>query len=275
VADRVLDQVGDRGGAEDGADPQPPRTRSAMARSSAGVVSGSARATSTSVRTIASGVRSSCEAPATKRRWLAKAASSRPSIWSNVSASSLSSSSGPWRLMRSCGLLPSSRLAVAVMAWSPRRIRPAANQPSPTETSVITARATPDWATIWFRAAVSSSRCAASTAASPSALMTRFLLPGAEPMNTIVLPGTVASSSGAGKGRVTLTTAPVGGQQRLEHPELLAGQVEEAAVPGRLPAGRVEPDVVALQYRRQGVAAAPGEGTDAGHQLAERNGLPR
>ena len=44
---------------------------------------------------IASGVRSSCEASATKRRCEAKARSSRASIESNVSASRFSSSSGP------------------------------------------------------------------------------------------------------------------------------------------------------------------------------------
>ena len=44
---------------------------------------------------IASGVRSSCDASATKRRCDAKATSSRASIESNVSASRLSSSSGP------------------------------------------------------------------------------------------------------------------------------------------------------------------------------------
>ena len=48
-----------------------------------------------------SGVRSSCEALATKRRWLAKAPDSRSSIASKVSASSLSSSRGPSSAMRS------------------------------------------------------------------------------------------------------------------------------------------------------------------------------
>ena len=63
--------------------------------------SGSSSATSTSVRMIASGVRSSCDAFATKCRWLANAASSRASMPSKVSASSLSSSSGPCNAMRS------------------------------------------------------------------------------------------------------------------------------------------------------------------------------
>ena len=47
-----------------------------------------------------SGVRSSWLALATNSRWLSKAASSRPSIASKVSASSRSSSSGPPRLIR-------------------------------------------------------------------------------------------------------------------------------------------------------------------------------
>jgi hypothetical protein len=49
--------------------------------------------------------------------------------------------------------------------------------------------------------------------------------------------------------------------------------MEEVAVPGRLAAAGVEADALALQHRRQGVAAAPGQGPDAGHQLAERERL--
>ena len=108
------------------------------------------------------GVRSSWEALATNRRWVSKAACSRSSIWSKVSASSLSSSWGPWRLIRSCRVLPSSRRAVAVMALSGRRTRPATSQPSPTETSAMRARATPDWPRSWRRVAACSWRRTAS-----------------------------------------------------------------------------------------------------------------
>ena len=59
------------------------------------VASGRRIATSTSARLIVSGVRSSCEALATKRRWPSKERSSRSSIVSKVSASSLTSSFGP------------------------------------------------------------------------------------------------------------------------------------------------------------------------------------
>ena len=41
--------------------------------------------------------------------------------------------------MRSCRVLPSSRLAVAVMALSGRRTRPATSQPSPIETTAMRA----------------------------------------------------------------------------------------------------------------------------------------
>ena len=66
---------------------------------------------------------------------------------------------------------------------------------------------------------------------------------------------------------------PVGGQQNLQDPELLAGQAQEMAAPGRLPAGRVQAQVIALQHRRQGIAAPPGQRPQPGHQLAERERL--
>ena len=53
------------------------RTTTAIWRRSRSRASGSESVTSSSVRTIASGVRSSCEALATKRRWLSKAPSRR------------------------------------------------------------------------------------------------------------------------------------------------------------------------------------------------------
>ena len=69
---------------------------------SSGGASGRPSATSSSVRLMASGVRSSCEALATNRRWPSNARSSRSSIASNVSASSLTSSCGPVSAIRSC-----------------------------------------------------------------------------------------------------------------------------------------------------------------------------
>ena len=66
-----------------------------MSSSCSGVRAGLAIVTSIAVRITVSGVRSSCEASATNRRWLANAASRRSSIWSKVSASSRSSSCGP------------------------------------------------------------------------------------------------------------------------------------------------------------------------------------
>ena len=58
--------------------------------------------------------------------------------------------------------VPSSRRAVAVMALSGRRTRPATSQPSPTETSAARARATPDWPRSWRRVAACSWRRTAS-----------------------------------------------------------------------------------------------------------------
>jgi hypothetical protein len=135
------------------------RTRSVMPRSSPSLVAGLARATSTSVRTIARGVRSSWEALATKRRWLEKAASSRPSIASKVSASSFSSPCGPSSAIRSrCRFCPESRLAAAVTAWSGRRIRPATTQPSHSDTTAISPSASPDHTISCRYAAVSTAR---------------------------------------------------------------------------------------------------------------------
>jgi hypothetical protein len=167
------------------------RTRSAIARSSAGLVSRSASATSTSVRVMARGVRSSWEALATKRRWVSKAVSSRASIWSKVSASSFSSSSGPCRLIRSCRVLPSSRLAVAVIACSGRSTRPATSQPSPTEASAISPRAMPDWVRSWLRAAACSlSRTACNAPWEAALAMT-------SPSPTLVISSSLAPWPGA------------------------------------------------------------------------------
>ena len=69
------------------------------------VASGSASATSTSVRSSVSGVRSSCEALATNWRWASNEASRRSSRPLNVFPSCLSSSSGPSSASRRCRLL--------------------------------------------------------------------------------------------------------------------------------------------------------------------------
>ena len=114
------------------------RTASPIARSSLALASESASATSISVRMIASGVRSSWDALATKCRWLANAESSRASMPSNVSASSLSSSAGPTSPMRSPRFSPETRRAVAVIFRSGLSARPASSQPAPTDTIVIT-----------------------------------------------------------------------------------------------------------------------------------------
>src|SRR5581483_766076 len=131
------------------------RTISAIRRSSSGGASGSARATSTSVRMIDSGVRSSWEALATKRFWLSNAASRRPSMASKVSASSFSSSSGPSRPMRSWRFSSDRRRAVAVMRCRGWSTRPAMAQPKPTDSTAMTASPCNDFTTsswsVWFR----------------------------------------------------------------------------------------------------------------------------
>ena len=81
------------------------RSRSASVTTCAGTGPGLAIATSSDARIPASGVRSSCEALATKRRSEANERSSRSRSSSKVSASSVSSSSGPERFSRSCRVL--------------------------------------------------------------------------------------------------------------------------------------------------------------------------
>ena len=92
---------------------------------------------------MASGVRSSCEALATKRRWLSKARSRRPSIVSNVSASSRSSSRGPGSAMRSFSVRSEIERAVAVIRAIGRSARPATIQPAAIEATVTSASAKP------------------------------------------------------------------------------------------------------------------------------------
>ncbi len=88
-----------------------------------------------------------------KRRWLSKAFSSRASSASKVSPSSLSSSSGPLEAIRSCSVCSESRRALAVMACTGRRTRPAVHHPTPTAHAVITSRAAADQTSSWCPAA--------------------------------------------------------------------------------------------------------------------------
>jgi hypothetical protein len=120
------------------------RTVSAMRRSSAPVAWGSARVTSTSVRMMASGVRSSCEALATKSRCASKAASSRASMPSKVSASARSSSLGPCMAMRSCRVLADARWAATAISCRGRSMRPAISQPRATDSTAAMASAMND-----------------------------------------------------------------------------------------------------------------------------------
>ncbi len=92
------------------------------------------------VRMTVSGVRSSCEAFATNRRWAANARSSRSSMSSKVSASSLSSSLAPVRASRSPRCASEARRAVSVIARTGRSTRPETNQPRPPEATVIAPR---------------------------------------------------------------------------------------------------------------------------------------
>ncbi len=80
---------------------------------------------------IASGVRSSCDASATKRRCDANATSSRSSIESNVSASRFSSSSGPSSSIRRESSRAWISRATLVMRAIGASTRPATTQPTP------------------------------------------------------------------------------------------------------------------------------------------------
>ena len=92
--------------------------------------------TSIRVRISVSGVRSSWEALATNRRWLANAASSRASIASKVSASSLSSSGGPASASRWPRFSWEAACAAVVTAVSGRSTRRLTAQPSPAASKV-------------------------------------------------------------------------------------------------------------------------------------------
>ena len=103
-----------------------------------------AMATSIRVRMEVSGVRSSCEALATNRRWLAKARSRRSSMSSKVSARSLSSSWGPPRRSRSPRFSFEARWAAPVTLWSGPRIRLPIAHPKEPAIKVAAARPTRD-----------------------------------------------------------------------------------------------------------------------------------
>ena len=136
-----------------------------MSVSCRAVGDGLARVTSIAVRITVSGVRSSCEALATNRRWVANAASRRSSMPSNVSASSLSSSLPPVSASRSPRCCSDARRAVSVITRTGRSTRPDMNQPRPPDATVMTARPTSEkdnslLSALW--------RCASKPAAVPA-----------------------------------------------------------------------------------------------------------
>ena len=88
-------------------------------------------------------MRSSCEALATNRRWLSNAASSRASIASNVSASSLSSSAGPSSAIRWSSVSSESRRAVEVTRLTGCSARPASTYAAATPTTATTTNTSP------------------------------------------------------------------------------------------------------------------------------------
>ena len=119
-------------------------TRAAIASSCSGVRVGLESVTSIAVRIAVSGVRSSCAALATNCFWLVKAASSRSSITSNVSASCLSSSSGPVSARRWPSRSSDARRAASVIDRTGRSARPATSQPRPAAAIARTPRAISD-----------------------------------------------------------------------------------------------------------------------------------
>ena len=121
------------------------RTRSHAVRSDSDEAAGSRSATSSSVRERASGVRSSCEALATNWRWASNDMSRRANRPSIVSASSRRSSSGPSSASRSCRFVAEILRAAAVIRRSGRSARPAANQPSATDTTAMIPSAMPEY----------------------------------------------------------------------------------------------------------------------------------
>ena len=86
-----------------------------------------------------SGVRSSCEALATKRRCASTEPSTRSSIESKATASSCSSSCGPDGRTRASSRSSEIRRSVATMVRIGASARPAASQPTPSATSAVPA----------------------------------------------------------------------------------------------------------------------------------------
>ena len=106
-------------------------TTSAACRRSSGVASGSANVTSIFVRITASGLRNSCDASWMNSRCDSKASSIRPSMPSKVSASCLSSSSGPLRFIRRLKSVAWMSRATSVIRPIGLSTRPATDQPTP------------------------------------------------------------------------------------------------------------------------------------------------
>ena len=128
-------------------------TCSQVARKVATVAVGSESTISSNARTAVSGVRSSCEALATKRRWASNAPSSRPSRPSIVSASSRSSSRGPRMDRRRLRFSSEISWVAVVIVRSGRRTRPATTHPRAVEMIAINASASADSMISWCRSA--------------------------------------------------------------------------------------------------------------------------
>ena len=171
------------------------RTRTAMSVSCRAVGDGLARVTSMAVRITVSGVRSSCEALATNRRWVPNATSRRSSMSSNVSASSLSSSLAPVSASRSPRCCSDARRAVSVITRTGRSTRPDMTQPSPPDATVMTARP----ASENTRSSLSARwRCACKPAAVPAVYAASACLHAAR------------RGVGIGTGRLLFSAAPSG-----------------------------------------------------------------
>ncbi len=116
------------------------RRRSANS-SACGAAFGLAAATSSDARIVASGVRSSCEALATNRRWAVNDASSRSSSPSMVSARYFTSSSGPVTASRSPRSSAEMRRVRSVIRRSGRSTRLASIRPASRETTAMAIKA--------------------------------------------------------------------------------------------------------------------------------------
>ena len=87
---------------------------------------------------------------------------------------------------------------------------------------------------------------------------------------TVVVNGSANSSQTRSSSSSLGHDRALGAQQLLEHAELLAGQAEVDAVPGRRPPRRVDDEPArAVQHRRRGRRGAAAEGAHARDQLGE------